>query len=459
MNLLTKVKSHISMKIHAIVFYSLIILLCNNVCSSNAATQTLTLSLTGSGGGSINSIPSGIACTSSSCQSSFTTGTSVSLTAIPNSISNFTSWSGACTSTSNTCSVTMHTDTSVAADFTSSPRAMIASTGYASLADAYSSATNGVNIMLLTTDALESLNLNRGIAISITGGCNASFSSCNEMTSIDSPLIISNGSLNVSGVEVTTGTNTYSISGTVTLASTGVQGIAVALSNASNTYTVSTGSLGDFSLSGIPNGNYTISAAAPGYTTSASQPIIVNGLNINGISFTATTPTTITATVTGLQAGQSVQILDNGGDSYVANTNGAFSFATAVATGANYDVTVATQPSAQTCNVLNGVGTVGSASVTGIQINCGTFFPTYTIAATVNGLQIGQSVKILDNCGDGMTLTTNGLKSFATPLATGTVYAVTVGSQPTTQVCNIVNGTGVVGSANVTNVQVNCSSI
>ena len=182
----------------------------------------------------------------------------------------------------------------------------------------------------------------------------------------------------------------------------------------------------------------------------------VTNVQVNCGALLASYP--VTVTVSGLQTGQSVNILDNSGDGIVATTNGVFTFATSVATGANYNVTVATQPSAQTCNVLNGMGTVGSAAVSNVQLNCGTFFPTYTIAATVNGLQTGQSVKILDNCGDGMTLTTNGLHPFATPLATGTVYAVTVGTQPTTQACHIINGTGAVGSANITNVQVNCAS-
>ncbi|MGA7187708.1 MAG: hypothetical protein WBY66_04350, partial [Candidatus Acidiferrales bacterium] len=54
------------------------------------------------------------------------------------------------------------------------------------------------------------------------------------------------------------------------------------------------------------------------------------------------------------------------------NANGSFTFATPVASGAPYSITIATQPSnpAQTCGVTNGSGTA-TANITNIQINCG----------------------------------------------------------------------------------------
>src|ERR1039457_638997 len=224
MNLLSTSKSLLNVREYNQFFYALIILLCINIGHAYPATQALTLNISGSGGGSVNSIPSGIACISGSCQSSFGAGTAVSLIAIPDSISNFSGWSGTCSSTNNNCTVTMNVDNFVTANFTSAPKAMSGSIGYASLADAYLLATNGENIMLLASDALENLTVNRGIAISITGGCNASFSSCSGLTKINSPLIISSGSLIANGVGVTTGVGTYSISGVVISGATLMQG-------------------------------------------------------------------------------------------------------------------------------------------------------------------------------------------------------------------------------------------
>jgi len=69
----------------------------------------------GTGAGTVTSVPSGINC-SSTCSASFAGGAKVTLTAAPNSASNFTGWSGAC-SGMGTCSVTMKAATSVTATF------------------------------------------------------------------------------------------------------------------------------------------------------------------------------------------------------------------------------------------------------------------------------------------------------------------------------------------------------
>jgi len=61
---------------------------------------------------------------------------------------------------------------------------------------------------------------------------------------------------------------------------------------------------------------------------------------------------------------------NNGGDDLTIMTNGPASFSTALAMGAHYDVTVKTQPPAQTCVVANGAGIVASADVTNIAVTC-----------------------------------------------------------------------------------------
>ncbi len=63
-------------------------------------------------------------------------------------------------------------------------------------------------------------------------------------------------------------------------------------------------------------------------------------------------------------------LLDNGTDSLTVTANGAFTFKTALATGATYSVTVGTQPTGETCTVTNGSGTVGSANVTNVAVAC-----------------------------------------------------------------------------------------
>ena len=81
---------------------------------------------------------------------------------------------------------------------------------------------------------------------------------------------------------------------------------------------------------------------------------------------------------------------------------------------------------------------------------------TYTIGGSISGLAVGQSVVLLNNGGDALAVNANGSFTFATPLATGAAYSVTVGTQPVGQVCTVANGSGTVASAHVANVAVSC---
>jgi hypothetical protein len=80
-----------------------------------APVSVLSVTLAGSGGGSVTSKPSGINC-GTACSNSFITGTQVTLTAAPNASSNFTGWSGGCSGTT-TCDVTLNAAASVTATF------------------------------------------------------------------------------------------------------------------------------------------------------------------------------------------------------------------------------------------------------------------------------------------------------------------------------------------------------
>jgi len=79
---------------------------------------------------------------------------------------------------------------------------------------------------------------------------------------------------------------------------------------------------------------------------------------------------TIGGTVNGL-GGSGLVLQNNGGDNLTITGDGAFTFATAVANGATYDVTVLTQPSnpTQTCTVAGGSGTA-SSNLTSIEVTC-----------------------------------------------------------------------------------------
>lgn len=169
-------------------------------------------------------------------------------------------------------------------------------------------------------------------------------------------------------------------------------------------------------------------------------------------------PYAVGVTVSGL-AGSGLVLADNVTDKLTITANGTFTFATTVAKGGSYAVTVQTQPSnpTQTCAVspTTGSGTA-TANVTAT-VSCTTNPVTATIGGTVSGLVANSSVILQNNGGDSLTITANGLFTFKTAVTGADVYAVTVVTQPVNpnQICTVTNGSGV-ASANVTNVAVNC---
>jgi serine protease len=77
---------------------------------------TLSVTTSGTGNGNVTSAPAGITC-GATCSASFTSGTSITLTASPASGSAFTGWSGGACSGTGTCTLTLNSNTSVNAAF------------------------------------------------------------------------------------------------------------------------------------------------------------------------------------------------------------------------------------------------------------------------------------------------------------------------------------------------------
>jgi len=165
---------------------------------------------------------------------------------------------------------------------------------------------------------------------------------------------------------------------------------------------------------------------------------------------------TITGMVSGLGGGASVVLKDNNADALTVSANGSFTFPTALASGTSYTVTVGTQPAGEACQVAGGGSGVVTGDVTNVVVTC--VAVTHTIGGTVSGLSSGASVVLKDNNADALTVSANGSFTFATPVASGATYAVTVGTQPAGESCQVANGGPAVVTANVTNVAVTCST-
>lgn len=206
-------------------------------------------------------------------------------------------------------------------------------------------------------------------------------------------------------------------------------------------------------------------------TLLALLPVLVLSACGGGGGGSGTTGTTsgtsyhITGTLSGLASGQSLTLYDKlDGDSLNVTANGSFAFAQTLGSGANYAVTISSQPTGQQCFVTDGLGVVGSGDVTTVAVSCST---PHTIGGTVTGLASGMTVTLVDNSRDALPVSgTSGAGAvsftFVTPLSSGEAYDVQIKSQPTGTVCQVVSGgSGTVSStigANVTNVQVDCSA-
>ena len=166
------------------------------------------------------------------------------------------------------------------------------------------------------------------------------------------------------------------------------------------------------------------------------------------------TPTyTVGGTVSGLTSGTLV-LKNNNGDDLTINANStSFTFATALASGAAYAVTVGTQPSGQTCSVNKGTGTESSANVTNINVTCSS--KTYTVGGTVSGLNASGLV-LID--GTNTVSISSGVTSFefSSMKSTGGTYQVSIQSKPSTQTCSISNASGTVTTQSIMNIAISC---
>ncbi|NOY39354.1 MAG: hypothetical protein GXO95_03780 [Nitrospirae bacterium] len=114
---------------------------------------------------------------------------------------------------------------------------------------------------------------------------------------------------------------------------------------------------------------------------------------------------TVGGTVTGLAPGKFVVLQNNGRDDLTVTQDGSFTFATALANGASYNVTVKTQPAGQSCTVSNNTGTISGADVTDVTVVCydsGTLDTTFGTNGVVTydsgyGYDYGESVTVDSN--------------------------------------------------------------
>ena len=247
----------------------------------------------------------------------------------------------------------------------------------------------------------------------------------------------------------------YAVGGTVS----GLTGTLTLANNGINALTLFAN--GPFNFSKIlPTGSaysVTVTGQPVGQTCSVSNATgTISTSNISNITVNCTANTfTVGGTISGHTG--TVTLTNNGGNAInIPAGTTVFTFP-GQNYGTNWDVEVASSPAGETCSVSsNGVGSNITADISNITVTCGS--SAHTVGGTVTGLASGLSVRLLNNSGDDLTVSANGVFTFATPLVSGAPYSVSVGTQPVGQTCLVTSGSGTMGNANVTSVGVICAA-
>jgi hypothetical protein len=180
-----------------------------------------------------------------------------------------------------------------------------------------------------------------------------------------------------------------------------------------------------------------------------------NSQSVTNVAITCLdSPGILSGSVSGLT--NSGLVLKNGSEQIAVPTGATdFTFQNKVNAGASYAVTVEANPTGKTCTVAKGTGTMVSAGKSDLQVTCSV--NSYSVAGSISGL-----------LADGLKLSNNGLEvksvssgstvfGFDNNIAYGGGYSIAVDTQPNGYTCSVSNGTGTMGAANITSVQVTCS--
>ena len=149
------------------------------------------------------------------CSASYASGTTVTLTAIPEATTSvFLGWGGACTVAP--CEITMNGNSAVTADFVLSPKcktSLLVPTGFATLTEAYNAAGSEIHALVGLFEnepPLDGFLLDDGKDITLKGGYLADYVTRSGYSTLIGKLTVKNdfprsgnvGSLRVDGLKV-----------------------------------------------------------------------------------------------------------------------------------------------------------------------------------------------------------------------------------------------------------------
>ena len=178
-----------------------------NYSSITLAPGANPLTVTVSPNGTVNSLPSGIACSNglisstNICNANFYANSVVALLPTAAVDYDLSAWAGSCTG-SGPCAVTLSVNGSVTATFSLNNHVKITGIEYGSLTNAYKNALPNSTIMASDFHFVENLTLDRGLAVTLRGGYNWALNSQIGDTFMKGVLLVKTGSLVVDGLSV-----------------------------------------------------------------------------------------------------------------------------------------------------------------------------------------------------------------------------------------------------------------
>ena len=168
----------------------------------SSPSQNLTVTVSGTGSGTVTSEPSGIA-SNTGVTHQFTSGTSITLHAAPAEFSLFTGWSGDCSGTDD-CVLSMNSDKNVTAvfDFHTAHKVKTPEGHYSTLQEAYNAALHGSTVQAWGTLFQENLTCGQNKSIFLQGGFDGGYDMNNSYSLLEGVLTIQQGSLTVENLVI-----------------------------------------------------------------------------------------------------------------------------------------------------------------------------------------------------------------------------------------------------------------
>ncbi|HEY3445450.1 MAG TPA: hypothetical protein VGK67_03755 [Myxococcales bacterium] len=262
----------------------------------------------------------------------------------------------------------------------------------------------------------------------------------------------------ITNISVDCGTNKFSVGGAIT----GLKGSGLILQNGAGNEITLASSATSYQFLVASGAGYTITVKQQ--PTDPSQTCVVsNGTgtvataNVTTATVACSTNTySVGGTISGY-TGSGLVLQNNGaGDKIIPAGATAYSFA--VASGDTYLVSVKTDPTspAQTCVVSSPTGKVGGAAVGNVNISCGT--NAFSVGGSISGLE-GTGLILQNGAGNEQPIAANAA-SYSFLVSSGAGYNITVKTHPSgpSQNCTVASPSGTVSGADVTNVNITCTT-